>query len=111
MQSFDIYFLGESLPGADPVAVRRGVAKLFKVQEASLSACFPATAARETVRGRGCSEPLSRCVSRCRCIDPDHSERIGAAGRQTTVFAGADGGPIHRRDNGHWRRRPTIRHR
>ena len=33
MHSFDIYFLGESLPGADPVAVRRGVAKLFKVQE------------------------------------------------------------------------------
>ena len=40
MQSFDIYFLGESLPGADPVAVRRGVAKLFKVQEASVERLF-----------------------------------------------------------------------
>ncbi|MCP5431125.1 MAG: hypothetical protein H6962_13650 [Chromatiaceae bacterium] len=40
MQSFDIYFLGESLPGADPVAVRRGVAKLFKVQEASIERLF-----------------------------------------------------------------------
>ena len=40
MHSFDIYFLGESLPGADPVAVRRGVAKLFKVQEASVDRLF-----------------------------------------------------------------------
>lgn len=40
MHSFDIYFLGESLPGADPDAVRRGVAKLFKVQEASVDRLF-----------------------------------------------------------------------
>jgi len=40
MQSFDIYFLGETLPDADPVEVRRGVAKLFKVQETAVESLF-----------------------------------------------------------------------
>lgn len=31
MQTFDVYFLGEMLPNADPVAVRSAVARLFKV--------------------------------------------------------------------------------
>lgn len=46
MQSFDIYFLGEMLPGADPDGVRRGVAKLFKVQENSVDRLFSGKALR-----------------------------------------------------------------
>ena len=46
MQSFDIYFLGEMLPDADPDAVRRGVAKLFKVQEDSVERMFSGKALR-----------------------------------------------------------------
>ena len=46
MQSFDIYFLGEMLPDADPDAVRRGVAKLFKVQENSVDRLFSGNALR-----------------------------------------------------------------
>ena len=46
MQSFDIYFLGEMLPDADPEAVRRGVAKLFKVQEDSVERMFSGKALR-----------------------------------------------------------------
>ena len=46
MQSFDIYFLGEMLPEADPDAVRRGVAKLFKVQENSVDRLFSGKALR-----------------------------------------------------------------
>jgi len=40
MQSFDIYFLGEMLPDADPATVRQGVAKLFKVQEDKVERLF-----------------------------------------------------------------------
>ena len=40
MQSFDIYFLGEMLPEADPAAVRQGVAKLFKVQDSAVDRLF-----------------------------------------------------------------------
>jgi len=40
MESFDIYFLGEMLPGADPANVRHGVAKLFKVQENAVDRLF-----------------------------------------------------------------------
>jgi hypothetical protein len=32
MDTFDIYFLGEMVPGADPAQVRTGVAALFKIQ-------------------------------------------------------------------------------
>ena len=46
MQSFDIYFLGEMLPDADPDAVRVGVAKLFKVQEDSVDRLFTGKALR-----------------------------------------------------------------
>lgn len=46
MQSFDIYFLGEMLPDADPDTVRRGVAKLFKVQEDSVERLFSGQALR-----------------------------------------------------------------
>ena len=46
MQSFDIYFLGEMLPDADPDTVRRGVAKLFKVQENSVDRLFSGKALR-----------------------------------------------------------------
>jgi hypothetical protein len=46
MHSFDIYFLGEMLPDADPHAVRRGVAKLFKVQEDSVDRLFSGKALR-----------------------------------------------------------------
>ena len=46
MQSFDIYFLGEMLPDSDPDAVRRGVAKLFKVQENSVDRLFSGNALR-----------------------------------------------------------------
>ena len=46
MQSFDIYFLGEMLPDADPDTVRRGVAKLFKVQEDSVDRLFSGNALR-----------------------------------------------------------------
>jgi len=40
MESFDIYFLGEMLPDADPATVRQGVAKLFKVQENAVDRLF-----------------------------------------------------------------------
>ena len=40
MQSFDIYFLGQTLPEADPAAVRRGVAKLFKVEDDAIDRLF-----------------------------------------------------------------------
>jgi len=40
MQSFDIYFLGEILPDADPPAARQGVAKLFKVREDAVEKLF-----------------------------------------------------------------------
>ncbi len=40
MQSFDIYFLGQTLPEADPLAVRRGVAKLFKVEDDAVDRLF-----------------------------------------------------------------------
>ena len=40
MESFDIYFLGEKLPDADPTTVRHGVAKLFKVQESAVDRLF-----------------------------------------------------------------------
>ncbi len=40
MQSFDIYFLGEMLPDADPARVRQGVAKLFKIQEDRIDRLF-----------------------------------------------------------------------
>jgi hypothetical protein len=40
MQSFDIYFLGETLPNADHAGVRRGVARLFKVQEDAVERLF-----------------------------------------------------------------------
>ena len=40
MESFDIYFLGEMLPDADPAKVCAGVAKLFKVQETAVDRLF-----------------------------------------------------------------------
>lgn len=40
MQAFDIYFLGEMLPDTDPVAVKRRVAKLFKVSEDAVDRLF-----------------------------------------------------------------------
>ena len=40
MESFDIYFLGEMLPDADPVRVRQGVAELFKIQEDKVGRLF-----------------------------------------------------------------------
>ena len=40
MQSFDIYFLGEMLPGTDPAEARRGVARLFKVEETAVDRLF-----------------------------------------------------------------------
>ena len=40
MQGFDIYFLGEMLPDTDPVAVREGVAKLFKIDPAAADRLF-----------------------------------------------------------------------
>lgn len=40
MQLFDIYFLGQTLPEADPRAVRRGVAKLFKVEDDAVDRLF-----------------------------------------------------------------------
>jgi hypothetical protein len=40
MQAFDIYFLGEMLPDADPDAVKRQVAKLFKVSEDAVDRLF-----------------------------------------------------------------------
>ncbi len=46
MQTFDIYFLGEMLPDADPEMVRSGVAKLFKVQESSVDRLFSGKALR-----------------------------------------------------------------
>ena len=46
MQSFDIYFLGEMLPDADPDTVRVGVAKLFKVQEDAVDRLFTGKALR-----------------------------------------------------------------
>lgn len=40
MHSFDIYFLGELLPDTDPEDARRGVARLFKVQENAVERLF-----------------------------------------------------------------------
>lgn len=40
MQTFDIYFLGEMLPDAEPDAVKRNVAKLFKVNEDAVDKLF-----------------------------------------------------------------------
>ncbi len=46
MQSFDIYFLGETLPEAEPAAVRRGVARLFKVEDDAVDRLFSGQAVR-----------------------------------------------------------------
>lgn len=46
MQAFDIYFLGEILPGVDPAEVRRGVAKLFNVGEDAVERLFTGKALR-----------------------------------------------------------------
>lgn len=46
MQTFDIYFLGEILPDADPSEVRRGVAKLFNVGEDAVERLFTGKALR-----------------------------------------------------------------
>lgn len=46
MQSFDIYFLGEMLPEAEPAAVRRGVARLFKVEDDAVDRLFSGQAVR-----------------------------------------------------------------
>lgn len=40
MQAFDIYFLGEMLPGSDPESVKREVAKLFKVADDAVDRLF-----------------------------------------------------------------------
>ncbi len=40
MQAFDVYFLGETLPDADPTSVRQGVARLFKIQEDAAERLF-----------------------------------------------------------------------
>ena len=46
MQGFDIYFLGETLPDADPVMVRQGVARLFKIDPAAAERLFSGKAIR-----------------------------------------------------------------
>jgi hypothetical protein len=46
MQTFDIYFLGELAPGADPVTVKREVAKLFKISESAADRLFSGQALR-----------------------------------------------------------------
>ncbi len=46
MDSFDIYFLGEMLPNADPQQVRRGVAKLFNMSEDAAERLFSGQALR-----------------------------------------------------------------
>lgn len=46
MQAFDVYFLGETLPGADPAQVRRAVAKLFKVPDDAVERLFAGNALR-----------------------------------------------------------------
>lgn len=46
MQAFDIYFLGEILPGADPAEVRRSVAKLFHISEDAVERLFTGKALR-----------------------------------------------------------------
>ena len=40
MDTFDMYFLGEMVPGADPAQVRTGVAALFKIQEEAADRLF-----------------------------------------------------------------------
>jgi hypothetical protein len=40
MQEFDIYFLGETLPGSDTDAARLGVARLFKVENEAIDRLF-----------------------------------------------------------------------
>ena len=40
MDSFDVYFLGETLPDTDPAQVRRGVAKLFDVADDAVDKLF-----------------------------------------------------------------------
>jgi hypothetical protein len=40
MDTFDIYFLGEMVPGADPAEVRSKVAGLFKIQEDAADRLF-----------------------------------------------------------------------
>jgi len=40
MQSFDVYFAGQTLPDADPVAVRQGVARLFKARPDAVERLF-----------------------------------------------------------------------
>lgn len=40
MQGFDIYFLGEMLPEADPTEVREGVARLFKMDATAADRLF-----------------------------------------------------------------------
>jgi hypothetical protein len=40
MQGFDIYFLGEMLPEANPTDVREGVARIFKIDPAAADRLF-----------------------------------------------------------------------
>lgn len=46
MQGFDIYFLGETLPDADPAMVRQGVARLFKIDPTAVERLFSGKAVR-----------------------------------------------------------------
>lgn len=46
MHEFDIYFRGEMLPDSDPTAVRNGVARLFKIDDAAVQRLFSGKAVR-----------------------------------------------------------------
>lgn len=46
MQTFDVYFLGETLPNADPEEVRRGVADLFNISADGIDRMFSGIAVR-----------------------------------------------------------------
>lgn len=46
MDTFDMYFLGEMVPGAEPARVRAGVAALFKIQEDAADRLFTGRALR-----------------------------------------------------------------
>ncbi|MCB1723584.1 MAG: hypothetical protein KDJ39_07805 [Gammaproteobacteria bacterium] len=46
MQNFDVYFVGELLPGADPAKARRDVAALFKIAEEAADRLFSGKAVR-----------------------------------------------------------------
>jgi hypothetical protein len=101
MHSFDIYFLGELLPDTDPEGARRGVARLFKVQEDAVDRLFSGNPLR--VKQAVDADTASRYRSAFRDVgaliqivphgDPPPEPKVSGERTQPTTGAAAGTGP------------------